>query len=127
MKKMNFFAAFAIMMAMGNMNANANMRNARAGELHVNSSGIVYVSNIGHQHDYDYDREYNVRHHDKMSRRERQMMEERRRMEERRCMEEHRRMEECRRRHEAERVAGKVVAGVAAAATVATLISILAR
>ena len=75
MKKMNFFAAFAIMMAMGNMNANANMRNARAGELHVNSSGVVYVSNSGHQHDYDYDREYNVRHHDKMSRRERQMME----------------------------------------------------
>ena len=61
MKKMNFFAAFAIMMAMGNMNANANMRNARAGELHVNSSGVVYVSNSGHQHDYDYDREYNVR------------------------------------------------------------------
>lgn len=120
---MNFFAAFAIMMAMGNMNVNAKV-GARHNEFN-NNRGRVEVRYDGHHHD--------VNGH-KMSQHERRMMEKRRREEERRRMEEARRREEMRRmeahRHHAHHrdvvvVDNNVAAGVAVGVAVAALVNVL--
>ena len=135
MKKMNFFAAFAIMMAMGNMNASANQNGAMHNEFHMNNGGRVEVRYDGH-HDDMY-----ALHGQHLSKHERRMIEERRRMAERRRMEEARRREEMRRmeahrRHmahhrevvvvENNNVAASV-ASVAAGVAVAALIGALAH
>ena len=128
MKKMMYFAAFAIMMAMGNMNAYAVQNGAKHAAYYMNDRGVVVA--------YHGDRaDIHAAH--RMSHHERRMMEEARRREEIRKMEEARRMEEMRRmeahrrnmehRYEANRVAGKVAAGVAAGVTLAALIGALAR
>ena len=126
---MIYLAAFAIMMAMGNMNAYAKV-GAKHGEFHMNDKGRVEVRYDRHHHDDMYG--FNGH---KMSKHERKMMEERRRMEERRMMEERRRMEEMRRmetrRHHHvvhhHNSAGNVVAGVAAGVAVAAIIGALAH
>ena len=134
MKKMNFFAAFAIMMAMGNMNANANQNGAMHNEFHMNDKGRIEVRYDGHRNDID-------KHHgDKMSKHERRMMEERRRMEEHRRREEARRREEMRHHaahHHHAAHSGEVVivdndvaagmVGVAAGVAVAAFISALMK
>ena len=122
MKKMIFLAAFAIMMAMGNMNAFANKNGAKHNEYH-NDKGRMEMHFDGHRLDM---------HGHKMSSHERRMIEERRRMEEHRRMEERRRMEEARRHHvahshEVHAVSGNVVAGVAVGAAVAALVSALIK
>ncbi|MBP3710890.1 MAG: hypothetical protein IJ219_00730 [Bacteroidaceae bacterium] len=126
MKKMMYFAAFAIMMAMGNMNANAKV-SAKNDIYHVNERGIV----VAHHGDHG------VQAAPKLSKHERKMIEERRRQEELRRMEEARRLEEMRRmeahrrqmerRYEANRVVNNVAAGLAAGATVAAFVSALMR
>ena len=132
MKKMNYFAAFAIMMAMG-MNANANNVGAEHNEFHMDGKGRVEVRvNVHHKMD---------KHHDhKMSKHEHQMMEERRRMEEHRRREEARRREEMRHHaahHHHAAHSGEVVivdndvaagmVGVAAGVAVAAFISALMK
>lgn len=126
MKKMITLAAFAIMMAMGNMNAYAK-NSAKPSEFHMNNKGVVVA--------------YHADHHDmpvvhKISKHERRMIEERRRLEERRRIEEARRLEEMRRieahRHHVAHhhdvvVTNNAVAGVAAGVALAALISALAR
>lgn len=126
MKKMIYFAAFAIMMAMGNMNAYAKV-SAKNNVYHMNNRGIV----VAHHGDHGMP----VVH--KMSKHERRMIEERRRMEEHRRMEEARRIEEMRRmeahrRHMAHHrdvvvVNNNAVAGVAAGVAVAAFISALMK
>ena len=130
MKKKIYFAAFAIMMAMGNMNSYAKV-SARNNVYHVNERGIV----VAHHGDHDMP----VVH--KMSKHERRMIEERRRMDERRRMEEARRIEEMRRMEAARRhhahhreivvvdnnVAAGVAAGVVATVSLAALIGALAH
>ena len=126
MKKMIYFAAFAIMMAMG-MNANAKV-SAKHNEFHMNDKGRVEVRYNGHHNDFD-------RHHGKkLSKHELRKIEERRRMEERRRIEEMRRREAARRHHhmahhhEVVVVDNKVaagVAGVAVGAAVAALVGAL--
>ena len=129
MKKMIYLAAFAIMMAMGNMNAFANKNGAKHNEVHMNSNGRMEVRYDGHNDVYAH------RGH-KMSKHERKMLEERRRMEELRRREEARRREEERRRMEAERhhaahhhaaVVDNVAAGVVVGVSVAALIGALAQ
>jgi len=126
MKKMIYFAAFAIMMALGNMNAYAKV-GSRNNAYHVNERGVV-VSYHGDHHAMP------VVH--KMSKHERRMIEERRRMEERRRIEEARRIEEMRRmeahhRHMAHHrevvVANNAVASVAAGVALVALIGAIAR
>ena len=76
MKKMIYFAVFAIMMAMG-MNANAKV-GAKHNEFHMNDKGRVEVHYDAHHKDFD-------KHHGKkLSKHELRKIEERRRMEERR-------------------------------------------
>ena len=122
MKKMNFFAAFAVMMVMGNMNANASQFNDKHNEFHMNDKGKVEVRHDGHHNDR------NVHHSFKMSRHEAERIR----------MEEHRRMEEARRRrahhhhhvvhhNDVVVVDGSVAAGVAAGVAVAALVNALVR
>ena len=127
MKKMIYFAAFAIMMAMGNMNAFANRNGGKHNE-YDNDKGRMEMHFDGHRLDM---------HGHKMLSHERRMIEERRRMEEHRRMEEARRREEMHRReahrhhmahsHEVHAVSGNVVAGVAVGAAVAALVSALIK
>ena len=114
MKKMMYFAAFAIMMAMGNMNANAKV-SVKNDIYHVNERGIV----VAHHGDHG------VQAAPKLSKHERKMIEERRRQEELRKMEEDRRMEAHRRQMERRYEANRVVNNVAAGATVAAFVSAL--
>ena len=124
MKKMNYFAAFAIMMAMGNMNAFANKNGAKHDEFHMNNNGRIEVRYDAHHQDMNGH---------KMSKHERKMMEERRREEERRRMEEARRREA--HRHHAHHNEVVVVdnniaagvAGVAAGVAVAAIIGALMK
>ncbi|MBP5393155.1 MAG: hypothetical protein J6Y59_04980 [Bacteroidaceae bacterium] len=126
MKKMIYFAAFAIMMAMGNMNAYAKV-SVKHNEIHMNDKGIV----VAHHGDHGMPAVH------KMSKHERRMIEERRRMEKCRRMEEARRIEEMRRleahrRHMAHHrevvvVNGNAAAGVAAGVAVAAFISALMK
>ena len=112
MKKMIYFAAFAIMMAMGNMNAYAKV-SARNNFYHVNERGIV----VAHHGDHGMP----VVH--KMSRHERRMIEERRRMEaHRRHMAHHREVVVV-----DNNVAAGVTAGVVATVSLAALIGALAH
>ena len=117
MKKMNLFAAFAIMMAMGNMNANAEV-GAKRNELHNNKARV----------ERRYDNHNDVHGH-KVSRHEHRMMEERRRMEEARRREEMRRMEAHRHyvHHDVVIVDNDVAAGVAVGVAVAAFVSALMR
>ena len=126
MKKMNYFAAFAIMMAMGNMNAFANQNGAKHNDVHMNGKSKVEVHYDGHRGDM-----YGHEAH-KLSRHELQKMEERRRMEEARRKEEERRRMEAHHHHAVHHnevaVSGAgVAAGVVAGVTVAALISALAK
>lgn len=122
MKKMIYFAAFAIMMAMGNVNAFAKSNGAKHSGSHMNGNVKVEVCIDAHKHH-------------KLSRHEQKMMEERRRAEERRRLEEQRRMEErsrmeARHRHHHHEVVAAdagAVAGVAAGVAVAALISALMK
>ena len=122
MKKMIYFAAFAIMMAMGNMNAYANQFNNRNNEVRMDGRGHVEVRVNDRHHEMN-------RHIDhKMSRREA----ERRRMEERRRIEEARRMEAHRHHnlthhHEVVVVNDNVAASVAVGAAVAAFVSALIK
>ena len=50
MKKMIYFAVFAIMMAIGNMNVNAKV-NAKHNGYHMNDRGIVEVRYDAHHHE----------------------------------------------------------------------------
>lgn len=122
------FAAFAIMMAVGNMNAFAAQKGAGHNVYNMNGRGVVVAYHGDHRDAHA------VR---KMSRHERKMMERARRREELRRLEEARRMEEMRRReahrrhvarcHEVVVVNNNVAAGVAAGVTVAALIAALAK
>ena len=124
MKKMILSAAFAIMMAMGNMNAFANKNGAKHNDVNMNGKNRVEV-----RYDAHHDKVAGHRDH-KMSKHEQKMMEKRRREEERRRMEEARRREEMRRmeaHHHHDAVASNVAAGVVASISLAALISALAQ
>lgn len=122
MKKMIYFAAFAIMMAMGSMNAFADKNGARHNESHKNDKGKYEVRYDGHHNDMNSH---------KMSNHKRKMMAERRREEERRRMEEARRREahhhHAAHHNEVVVVDNGVAAGVAVGVTLAALISALAQ
>lgn len=124
---MIYSAAFAIMMAMGNMNAYANKNGAKHNDVH-NNKGRVEMHFDGHRLD--------VKDNHKMSKHERKMMEKRRREEKRRRMEEARRREEMRRMeahhhhvavHHHDAVVDNVAAGVVVGVSLAALIAALAN
>lgn len=114
MKKMIYFAAFAIMMAMGNMDANA-----KANVKH-NDKGRVEMHQGAHHNTFAGHRNHNMTAH------ERRMAEERRRMEEMHRRDAHSHHHHA---HHCNVVAcnGSAAAGVAAGVAVAAIIGALVK
>ena len=111
MKKMIYLAAFAIMMAIGNMDANA-----KAHAKHNDKGRVEMPGNVGHKV-YAGHRNHNAMSH------ERRMAEERRRREEmrRRNARHHHHTHHC----NVVACKGSAVAGIAAGVAVATIIGAL--
>ena len=121
---MNYFAAFAIMMAMGSMNAYAHQYGVRHGNPHMNGGARVEVHMDGHH--------AGPHHIDHRAIERQRMLEQQRRLEAQRRLEEQRRIaahhQPVPHHHsEAHRVVNNVAAGMAVGAAVGAFVSAIAR